>query len=683
MKNFFITLLLLIFVCSVRYEDPWIIQSIRLKALDLHQRNQDEVLIDTIVTIGLDNKSLRKFGQWPWPRDLLAQQLVKVFEAGASMVVLPVLFSQPDRFGTDNSFVDLLQQVPIVVGQIPADELQGNPVPRGVVSIGGDWKPWLYEYATAIGPIASIGKTASGVGMMNAPPEPDGVVRRMSLVVQINGEMYPSIALETIRVAAGESSYQVKAGAGGIEAIRVPGYGKVITDPHASIWVNFRYRTKVYSLVDNLPDLLGAVVILSPTASGINNPVATPVGVIEGHDLIATTVATMINGDIISRPYWANFAEISAVAVLGIICIILVMYSSWYISMFFPIIICSIYFISAWAFKEHRYMLDWSFPMIGLSIIWSVLSFLKFVEEFRKRMLIKKQFEHYLAPAMVKKLQRNPELLKLGGETREITILFCDIRGFTPISEKYKNNPQGLTLLINEFLTPMTTIIMNNGGTIDKYIGDCIMAFWNAPLDIDQQRLKALQSTHEMSRQLKLLNDSLKNRDLDPLDIGIGINTGEAVVGNMGSDQRFDYSCLGDAVNLAARLEGQSKSYGVRLVIGESSVFNVAPYYFLLELDLIAVKGKSEGVRIFTSLGDIVGSGVSVVWRQDKLKHQLFLNQYRRQEWEEAIDTCQSMLHSFDGIMTEYYKIMLIRMEDLKIVGLPPNWDGVYVATTK
>jgi adenylate cyclase len=350
MKKFAFTIILLILVCLVRYFDPWIVESVRLKALDLHQRNQQEILIDSIVTVGVDNQTLRKYGQWPWPRDILAQQVAKVFEAGASLVVLPVLFSQPDRFGMDDAFVDLLHQAPVVIGQIPADELQGNPVPRGVVRIGDDWQPWLYEYATAVGPIAPIGKAAAGVGMMNAPPEPDGVVRRMPLVVQINGEMYPAIALETLRVASGEPSYQVKTGAGGIEAVRVPGFGKIITDPHASIWVNFRYRTRVHSLADGLPDLSGAVVILSPTASGINNPVPTPAGVIEGHDLIATTVATMLNGDFISRPYWANLAEIAMIAVLGLLCIILVMYSSWYISALFPLSIISIYFASAWIF---------------------------------------------------------------------------------------------------------------------------------------------------------------------------------------------------------------------------------------------------------------------------------------------------------------------------------------------
>ena len=683
MKKVVLTLVFLVLICALRYHDPWIIKAVRLKALDLHQQNQSIVLLDSIVTVGIDNQTLRALGQWPWPRDVLAEQVRKVFEAGAGMVVLPVLFSQPDRFGQDDTFVDLLNQAPVVIGQIPADEQQGNPVPRGVVRIGADWLPWLYSYPTAVGPIAPIGAAAAGVGMMNAPPEPDGVVRRMPLVVQIDGEMFPSIALETLRVAGGELAYQVKTGDGGIEAIRVPGMGKMVTDPHGSIWVNFQYRTKLYSLAGPLPDLSGAVVILSPVAAGIDNPVPTPAGVLDGHDLIATTVATMLNGDLISRPYWADLGEIGVIVILGVLAIIIVTLCNWYISIMFPLIIGGIYFASAWTFREYKILLDWSYPVIGLFVIWSMLSFMKFVEEFRKRMEIKKQFEHYLAPAMVKKLQKNPELLKLGGETRELTILFCDIRGFTPISEKFKDNPQGLTMLINEFLTPMTEIIMKNEGTIDKYIGDCIMAFWNAPLEIDQQRVKAIQTTHEMSRQLGLLNQSLMSRNLDPLDIGIGINTGEVVVGNMGADQRFDYSCLGDAVNLAARLEGQSKSYGVRLVIGESTAANMDSYYFLIELDLIAVKGKSEGVRIFTSLASLQDIDDMDAWSVSKSLHDRFLNQYREQDWQAATESCSSLKDQFGGRLSEYYNIMANRIDELKGGNLPPDWDGVYVATTK
>jgi adenylate cyclase len=226
--------------------------------------------------------------------------------------------------------------------------------------------------------------------------------------------------------------------------------------------------------------------------------------------------------------------------------------------------------------------------------------FNRFVKEFSQKQQIKKQFEHYLAPAMVKKLQKDPSLLKLGGETRVMTFMFSDIRGFTPISEKYKGNPEGLTKLINRFLTRMTNIVIKNGGTIDKFMGDCIMAFWNAPIDDKHHEKNAVQTAIEMQAELKKLNEQLSAEGLPAINIGIGINTGEALVGNMGSEQRFDYSVIGDAVNLASRLESSSKTLGKTLIVGESTVNETAKDYDYKFVDEITVKGKTEPVKVYT-----------------------------------------------------------------------------------
>jgi adenylate cyclase len=305
------------------------------------------------------------------------------------------------------------------------------------------------------------------------------------------------------------------------------------------------------------------------------------------------------------------------------------------------------------------------------------------MEEFKLRQQIKKQFEHYLAPAMVKKLQKNPDLLKLGGDTKELTLLFCDIRGFTPISEQFKTNPQGLTKLINRFLTPMTNIIMENGGTIDKYMGDCIMAFWNAPLDIVDQRKKAIQTSHDMLEHLEGLNKELEQEEQMPIKIGIGLNTGEVVVGNMGSDQRFDYSVLGDAVNLAARLEGQSKSYGVQIVLGEETAKHMEAHFAMIELDNIAVKGKEEAVRVYTSLGnyDILHNTMNWVFAAGQ--HKKFLDLYRQQHWDIALKFASDLRDEFDGMLADYYDIMKLRIIELRESDMPNDWDGIYRATTK
>lgn len=288
MKKWISAAVLLIVVIGVRYLDPWILEVVRLKALDIHQQAQETVILEDIVTVEIDNKTMDANGQWPWPRDVMQNELIKLFQSGAGMVVMPILFSQPDRQGKDAEFAEVLGQLPIVIGQIPAAEAKGNPVPRGVAVIGGNgeepfWTNWIYEYDSAVGPVKEIAESAAGVGMMNTTPEADGVTRRLPLVVQINGQLYPSISMETLRVAAGDPSYQMKGtGEAGVEALRIPKYTKITTDGNGAIWIDFKYKTKTISLVDVDPNaeesfIQGKIVILSPTASGIDNPVATPV----------------------------------------------------------------------------------------------------------------------------------------------------------------------------------------------------------------------------------------------------------------------------------------------------------------------------------------------------------------------------------------------------------------------
>ena len=272
--------------------------------------------------------------------------------------------------------------------------------------------------------------------------------------------------------------------------------------------------------------------------------------------------------------------------------------------------------------------------------------------------------------------------MKLGGETKELSILFCDIRGFTPISEQYKTDPQGLTTLINRFLTPMTNMIMDNNGTIDKYMGDCIMAFWNAPLDVPDHRKKAIGSALEMVEGLKGLNEELSSEDKMPINIGIGINTGEVVVGNMGSDNRFDYSILGDAANLASRLEGQSKGYGVTIIIGEDTYKDVEDEYYCIELDKIAVKGKEDAVTIYTVLSTHDYMWHHTDWASMDQQHEKFLALYRGQKWKTAEKFANDLAHAWIP-MRAYYNVMLDRIENYKKNPPEKDWDGTYRAETK
>ena len=606
MKKWILCFSIILILCGIRFMDPWFLDVVRLKALDSHQRNQPTEILSDIVTVEINNDTLRKLGQWPLPRDELTKQVTKIYKAGASVVVMPMLFADKDRFGKDTVFANFLRSTPTVIGQIPSQENKGNPVARGVATVGKPWQPWMFHYPGAIGPIKQLSQAANGVGMMIVSPEKDGVVRRMPLGVAVEGKIYPSLSMETVRVASGDISFQMKTGDGGIEAFRIPKYKIIKTDANGNLWLDFKYRTPVYALHDSLPDLSGKIVIMSVTASGLDNPVATPVGVIQGHNLTAASLATMISGRNITRPYWTDLAELGISFILAVILAVVVITLRWYYgAILLPVLLVGTYYGSEYLFTEYSYLVDWSWPVLTAFVAWAAAAFIRFMEEYRLRQQIKKQFEHYLDPAMVKKLQKNPELLKLGGERREMSFLFMDIVGFTPISEHYKNNddPEGLVECINDYLNRMTKIVLKNGGTIDKYMGDCIMAFWNAPLDCENHAEMAVRTSIECAVETESLKQSFKEKGLPEINIGSGVNTGTCIVGNMGSDTRFDYSVIGDAVNLAARLEAQTRNYKKE----DGNIVNTLYSSYTkdlidiesVEVDKIRVKGKDELVTIY------------------------------------------------------------------------------------
>ena len=683
-KKWIISLIVILVLCGIRFTDPWFLDMVRMKALDQHQRNQEQQSLSNLVTVEINNETLKKKGQWPWDRNTLSNEIIKLYQAGAALVVLPILFADEDRFGKDKVLARTLKKTPTVIGQIPTNDEVNTAIVRGFAAVGKSWKGWVYQYPGALGPIPELAENANAVGMMVIAPEKDGVVRRMPLVIAVNDELYPSISLEVLRMAAGDISYQIKTGIAGVEKVRIPKFKTIETDVHGNIWLDFKWKTPTYALHEELPDLTDKIVIVSMTASGLDSPVPTPVGVIHSHDLIGASLATMMTGRNITRPYWTNVAELGASFGLALVLMIVVLLLPWYFgAALMPASIVGLFYGSSYLFTKHDLLVDWSYPVLTIFVAWAIAAFLRFMEEHKKRMEIKKQFEHYLAPAMVKKLQKNPDLLKLGGDTRELTLLFCDIRGFTPISEQYKSDPQGLTKLINRFLTPMTDIIMTNGGTIDKYMCDCIMAFWNAPLEVEDQRKMAIKSSHQMLAHLKDLNVELGKEGSLPINVGIGLNTGKVVVGNMGSDQRFDYSCLGDAVNLAARLEGQSKEYGMKIILGEETVKEMEDKFILIELDTIAVKGKTEPVKIYTSLGTYEDVNYTMNYEMPRQQHDKFLIFYRNQNWALARRWIGDLRNRFDGMLVQYYTMMEKRINQLEKEDLPKDWDGVYRATTK
>jgi adenylate cyclase len=429
------------------------------------------------------------------------------------------------------------------------------------------------------------------------------------------------------------------------------------------IWVDWSAKPREHSAIQLPKNFEGGIVIVGLTAKGLNNPVASPIGAIYPHHLQAAVLETVISGTNISRPDYADGAELLYTLLICLVSLFLIRYKHGYI---FPIALGIITYIGSVQLFGRQYVLfDITFPILTILLCYGHGYTVKFLSELKQKLQIKKQFGTYLSPALVEKLQKNPELLRLGGESRELSIMFTDVRGFTTISEHYGEDVQGLTQIMNRYMTAMTAKILENNGTLDKYIGDAQMAFWNAPVDDEYHAKHAVKTALEMMGSLDAFNEEIAKEGVPAFGMGLGINTGTVVVGNMGSDQRFDYTCLGDSVNLASRLEGQSKPYGVKIVLGERTANLVKDEYPVVELDCIAVKGKTKGVKIFT-LGE------------PSWKHQMFLDLYYGGQWNKALGFCENLKLEHNEL-EQYYANMMERLRE----GVPSGWDGTYRATSK
>lgn len=673
-------LIVLIALIIFRVIDPYPIEVLRLKGLDYYQRSQQKVVSENIVVVEIDEQSLDKLGQWPWPRQELALGLEKAFKNEASVVVMPIIFAEKDRLGGDNKFIETLQQAPIIIAQSASIKGKGSPVPRGVSIIGTDIENWLYDYPNGIGPVKEIGESSAGVGMLLTTPELDGVTRRLPLVVQIKNETYPALPLEVLRVFAGEQSYQAKVSEAGLQAIRVKGFPPVNTDANGRVWINFKYKFDSISFVsEDWSKVKGKIVVIALTAEGLNNTVATPIGITQGYEVSLQTLQMLVDNNRIERKAEFDLYEITIGIVLAVALIFVAAYHGYILNgILLTVLISTPTIAGFYLFNNFGYLLDYTWPTLAVLLPWVAALFFRFVMEFKLKQQIKKQFGTYLSPALVEKLQKNPSLLKLGGDEKELSIMFTDVRGFTTISEHYGKNVQGLTMIMNRYMTAMTQAILDNDGTLDKYIGDAQMAFWNAPLDDNNHAKNAVKTALIMLKRLDLFNEEISKEGVPAFGMGLGINTGSVVVGNMGSTQRFDYTCLGDHVNLASRLEGQSKPYGVRIIIGPKTYENVCNDYQCFELDCIAVKGKKEGVKIYTVLENDLSDKKEFIIKE----HEAFLINYRSQKWEQATLLAQSLM-KYNKELKKYYEMMIDRINELKNQELNVNWDGVYRATSK
>jgi len=657
-----------------------IVQIAKLKAFDWQLQNETVYQEENLAYVTIGEKAIEANGQWPWPRDKIADLIWTLREQGAGIIVLPMLFSEPDRFGKDPELLDALIGNGVVIAQTGSLQRESIGIFRPVNMVGGnkDASNNLFTYKGMLPPIFD----ADGVGVINTAPEIDGVVRRVPLLINIQGNLYPNIAVETLRVMVNAPTYSMKTTPYGIDSIRVKGFpikrGIIKTDDRARLFLRWNTEIDTYDYLRNdLSGLGGRTVVVGIIAEGLANPLATPIGEKYPHEVIGATLSTIIAGETISRPIEADLYELAGIVVLGALTI-LIAAALRYGLVFCYIVVtgAGIFYLVTYLFSTYLWLIDPTMPILMLTLVGLHAIFNRFVREFTLKQQIKKQFGTYLSPDLVAKLQKNPELLKLGGETRDLSIMFTDIRGFTNISEHYGEDVQGLTKLINRYMTAMTKEILNNNGTLDKYIGDAQMAFWNAPLDNPNHAKDSVKTGLAMLKSLEEFNIEIEPEGIPAFGMGLGINSDDVVVGNMGSDQRFDYTCLGDGVNTAARLEGQSKNYAVKIIIGPKTAAAVENDYTVLELDNIAVKGKTQGTKIYT----VIESREHEVAKE---QHEIMHAKYRGQEFEAVIAFCKTLKNSFDGELTGYYDMWIERCEELMEQDLPNDWDGIFRATSK
>jgi len=659
----FVTAALLIFA---HYDDSNVVQTIRLKQFDLLQQTDTPVPSQDIAILELDEATIEKYGQWPWKRTVLADIVVKLREAGAGIIVLPMVFSEADRLGGDMPFIKTIAGNGVVIAQVGSTQVNRNAVPRGVAKIG-DPLPYLFEWPGMLGPIPLLGENADGVGVANTAPEIDGVVRRVPLIMRVGDETYPSLAVEVIRLATGAPSYQIKAGSGGVEKIRIPGYPIVNTDPNAQIWLRWNKQFSTVSAAsDDWSSVEGKTVIVGITASGIGSMIASPTGPQYGYIPAAVTLQTMIDGDQIQRPFWANLAELGATAILTFLLVILARFAPYYIvGGAIVVFVGGLGYGALYAWQNYLYLMDAAMPAIAVVIVGLHAVFARFVSEFFQKQQIKKQFGTYVNPTVVEQLQKDPSLIKLGGEEKILTCVMTDMRNFTGLGESYGADVQGFTSVMNEYMTAIANPVLDNDGTLIKFIGDASMHIHGAPIDNPNHAYDAVKTVKAMLKAVEDFNFKLKLEGKPPVGMGAGVNTGKILVGNIGSDRKMGYDCLGDPVSVAARLESQTKSYGVLVIIGPDTVAATKDKYDYFELDNIAVKGKELPLRIYTL-------------HKSSKAHTTFLKNYYGGAWDTAIkqaDHCMAV----HPRMKEYYAKMTERMQQ----GKPDNWDGIYRATSK
>jgi adenylate cyclase len=668
-------LLTLALVVGIRIADPSFVESVRLRYFDtlITAKAPTE---NNIYTVNIDEPTLDKYGQWPLPRAEYAKIIKDLYDRNAGLVVLNVLMAEPDRTGGDASLSAALKNYPVVLGSVPSNKTKNTPRVPGSAVLGPEWLGQIVQYPGLIANVPQLENSAVGVGIVSTLPEVDGVNRRLPLIVTVDGKLYPSIAMETLRVAAGDSTFQVKLFEGGVEKMRIPKFGPVTTDNLGRVWVDWSQQSKSASLTNLPKDFAGAIVIVGPTAAGIANPVPTSKGAVWPHEVQASVVATMANGVTIQRPDWADGAEILGVLIAGILLLFLTRWT--YVGIGAGIIIIgAVVPLCGYAYSSSSQLVDATLPIGGLVLVMLHAYGVKFVSEFLQKQAIKKQFAGYCSKEVVEMLQKDPDLIKRGVR-KDVSVMFSDLRGFTPIGEHYGDNVAGLGKYMNGYMDAISRPIMDNKGMVIKYVGDASMHIHGAPIEDPNHARTIVKVGLEMLDAVDDYTKLMEAQGLPPAAMGWGCNTGIGFIGEMGSTDRHSYDILGDMVSTAARLEARCKAYGVLAIIGAETYNRTKEDFFYLMLDNLQPKGKTVADLIYTVIRTR-GEDYS----KDKEQHEAMHALYRQKKFDEAAAMCSKMKGMFGGQMDKYYKIWIERCEFMKQQDLGANWNGEFIAHEK
>ena len=652
-------------VIAVRIIDPTFVESVRLRYFDTLITSKTPT-VNNVWTVDIDETMIAQHGQWPFARSVYADLIESLYTRNAGLVVFNVLMPEPDRAGKDELLIKTVTQRPVVLSTVPGDTAKNTARHPGAAVINSDYSDRIIKYPAIIANIPNLEQSAVGSGIVSVLPEVDGVVRRVPLVVTVDDNLYPSLALETLRVAAGDTNFQIKLNELGVEALRIPQFGPIPTDALARVWVDWSQQANTTSAADLPKDFGGAIVIVGVTAAGVSNPVATAQGAVWPHHMQAAVIGTMVNQVNIQRPSWMDGAEILLLTALSLMVLLL---SRWVYAGVAAtlVILAAIVPATQWVYSQHFILMDATLIVAGLFVVAMHAYFVKFIKEYLQKQQIKRQFGSYVSPVIVERLQKNPELIRLGGEERMLTAVMTDMRNFTGLGEKYGADVEGFTAIMNAYMTAISKPVFANDGCLIKFIGDASLHIHGAPLDDERHAYHAVKTTLEMIKAVEEFNQHLASIGKPPVGMGAGVNTGKILVGNIGAEGKMGYDVLGDPVSVASRLESQTKSYGVLMIIGPETAESVKDDFELVWLDNIAVKGKAVGLDIYT-----VGHTVAYM-------HEEYKKEYLRGNWAIAKRWVEQLLKEPEVEVKDYYTKMIERLDQ----GVPDDWTGTYHATSK